>query len=463
MMGRAALAGLALSLFWSAMAGAAVREVTLDESIETAIAHSPSLQAAREAVVASMWDVAAAAGARLPSIGAQATHTKFDKVTVAEIMGQEIPLGEPYQDQVTVTTAIPIDLWKTIGTAKDAADSAYDAARLDYAAALDSLVYQVRSSYLSVLKADAGLKVAEKGLERSNEQLRVAEAALSVGTAAKYDVLRAEVAVAAAKEQVINARNGLELALSAFRTILGGAEVEPTRPPGLEGVSEPPEEPPNLNECLLSAQERRPEILKAGVGIDLAHTGVALAGAGAKPSMGLFWNWSWQGPVSPFGGRSTQWNAVLGLKIPVLDGGITKSKVEAARSQLRAAESGSLGAKLAVDFEVRQAHTNLANAAERHQVAVANLAQAEEAHRLASLRFKEGVATSLEVIDSEVALTAAETALVTAAYDYRIARADLDKATAERSTWPEAAKGALAEYGPSASSDAIAQQTRREQ
>ena len=79
-------------------------------------------------------------------------------------------------------------------------------------------------------------------------------------------------------------------------------------------------------------------------------------------------------------------------------------------------------------------------------VAVKSLAQAEEAHRLASLRFKEGISTSLEVIDTEVALTGAETALVTAVYDHRIAQADLERATAERSSWPGAARKALAEY-----------------
>lgn len=446
---RLAAAGLSAALFLGLASFSAAeqpRRVTLDQSIEIALQNSPALLAAGDAVEAAKWEVAAAAGARLPSIGAEATHTKFDKVTKAEIMGQEIPLGQAYQDQVTVTAALPIDLWKTIGVAKDAADSGYDAARLDYAAALDNLVYEVRSSYLSVLKADAGLKVAEKGLERSNEQLRVAKAALSVGTAARYDVLRAEVALASAKEHVINARNGLALALSAFRTVLGGVEVEPIRPRGLEEISEPSQALLDLDDCLLQAKERRPETLKAKVGIDLAETGVSLAGASAKPSMGLFWNWNWQGPVSPFGGRSTQWNAVLGVRIPVLDGGVTRSKVEAARSQLRAAESGLLGSKLVVDFEVRQAHANLVGAGERYAVAVKSLAQAEEAHRLASLRFKEGVSTSLEVIDTEVALTGAETALVTAAYDHQIAQADLERATAERSSWPGAARKALAEY-----------------
>jgi outer membrane protein TolC len=54
--------------------------------------------------------------------------------------------------------------------------------------------------------------------------------------------------------------------------------------------------------------------------------------------------------------------------------------------------------------------------------------QAEEALRIARVRFQAGMATGVEVTDAEVALTQAKTNQVNAEYDYLLAQAKLEKA-----------------------------------
>ena len=53
-----------------------------------------------------------------------------------------------------------------------------------------------------------------------------------------------------------------------------------------------------------------------------------------------------------------------------------------------------------------------------------NIDQAQKAVRIAQTRFKSGVGTQLELLDTQVAMTRAQTTYAQAMYDYLIARAD---------------------------------------
>jgi outer membrane protein len=58
--------------------------------------------------------------------------------------------------------------------------------------------------------------------------------------------------------------------------------------------------------------------------------------------------------------------------------------------------------------------------------------QAEESLRIANLRYKNGLITNVELTDTELALTQAQTNYSNALNDYIIAIAKLEKATASK-------------------------------
>lgn len=76
-----------------------------------------------------------------------------------------------------------------------------------------------------------------------------------------------------------------------------------------------------------------------------------------------------------------------------------------------------------VTLDVRLAYLDLGDAARRIEVLQKAREQAREGLRLAQLRYKAGVATNLEVLSAELALTQAETKAVEADYGYRLAKA----------------------------------------
>jgi len=79
-------------------------------------------------------------------------------------------------------------------------------------------------------------------------------------------------------------------------------------------------------------------------------------------------------------------------------------------------------------LEVRQAYLKSEEAKERIEVSKAAVTQAEEGLRIAEIRYENGVAPSVEILDAQTALTQARTNYVQAMVDYKSAIIELKKA-----------------------------------
>jgi outer membrane protein TolC len=82
-----------------------------------------------------------------------------------------------------------------------------------------------------------------------------------------------------------------------------------------------------------------------------------------------------------------------------------------------------------IDFEQQQAQISLQNAVDDLEVQQENMALAQEIFRVAQVKYKEGVGSTLEVVDAETAYKEAETNYYGALYDALVAKVDFDKAT----------------------------------
>ena len=90
--------------------------------------------------------------------------------------------------------------------------------------------------------------------------------------------------------------------------------------------------------------------------------------------------------------------------------------------------------KLNVSSSVQTAIHNMTEAYTRIKSNEASVNLAEESLRLANIRYKEDIGTLVEVLNAETLLTTARTNEVNALYDYAVAKAAYEQATA---TQPE--------------------------
>jgi outer membrane protein TolC len=83
---------------------------------------------------------------------------------------------------------------------------------------------------------------------------------------------------------------------------------------------------------------------------------------------------------------------------------------------------------LAVDVEVRRSHSSLIEAWELVDASGKVVEQADEALRLAQVRYDAGTATQLDLLTSQVELTRAKLNQLQAYYRYNVALAAMRKA-----------------------------------
>jgi hypothetical protein len=118
----------------------------------------------------------------------------------------------------------------------------------------------------------------------------------------------------------------------------------------------------------------------------------------------------------------------VNLSVPVFDGLQKKNKAEQSRINLMKIDNGMKQLENVIDFEVRQANINLANAFENYGIQKRNLKLAEEVVRVSKIKYKQGVGSNLEVTNAEASLKESQTNFYTALYDFIIAKIDLEKA-----------------------------------
>jgi len=85
-----------------------------------------------------------------------------------------------------------------------------------------------------------------------------------------------------------------------------------------------------------------------------------------------------------------------------------------------------------VAFEVRRRHVDARAAYATLDVAKSGLAAAEEAHRIQSVRFEQGAATTTDVLDAETDVARARSQQVVARYEYFVSLVALARAVGER-------------------------------
>jgi len=274
------------------------------------------------------------------------------------------------------------------------------------------IALQVAQQYLEVLRARALVKLQERVLERAKRLLEAAEAGYKAGTAAKLDVLRAQVQVRNAEVDLLAAKNQERIAMLTLRNLMGVSDdfvFEIAEP------AEEPYEPPSLTECLAQALRQRPEVKEAEYQRESANIAKQLARINTLPLVNVSGSYNRYPSTTRI--TDKEWALNLIVSYPIFDGGRVRAELEQAKLQV---EQADLNMKRTLDnirLQVQQAYSNWQNAKERLSAAQEAVKEASETARLTEEAYKAGAVSLIDVINAQVALAQAETQEIQARYD----------------------------------------------
>ncbi len=410
----------------------AVVSLSLREAVARALESNESLRAAAAAVEAARAGADETRAGRLPSLGLSGRYARnfllpsFFINMDGQFTKLEIGADNDFQGQAAATW----NLW-TAGrqsAAEAAARAATAAAAGGEAAAADLVRLGAREAYCGALLAASQVAIAEHSLRQSQETVRVTEAAFAEGTASRFDCLRAGVELSNRQPQLHAARNDLALALALLSRRCGlPPDVSLALTDSLAAVAAPAaldslQALARVSSPRLKALAHAEAARRATVSLERAARGPVVQLSSAYAVEG---QWS-DGVTPPSENIAKSANVALGVQWPLFDGFRTRARTARAAADLRSAEAARQQAERDLDLAVREAWLTLANARARLEGRREAVALAQEAYRLAGVRLASGVATRLEALDAETALTVARAQLAAALYDCNVAQARLE-------------------------------------
>lgn len=403
--------------------------LALPEAVAEGVRNHPLVQMSEAQVASARALAGASRGALGPRLTVTARHARTGPIPTFEVDTpdgpQTVSVGTPQTTTGALALALPLDWSGQLRTAADAqslqalaVESVHDRVVLDVA-----LLVEVQ--FLAVLRAQALQAVAEASLAADEEHLRVAKARHDAGAAPEFDVLRVEVEVADGRQALVAAQAAVLTAETALNRALGrpvdGALMLDTASAGAAALRMP-------DDPMAAALGRRPELAEAQAQRRAAQLGIKLAGSGRAPVVSLGGDYDFDANPSGFAGRPMFWNLSLTVALPIFDSGVTRARQASAAALLAATDARVRDVEAQVALEVRTARLDLGAAEERVLAVETAVAQAEEALRIARVRYEAGLGTPVELTDATVALTRVRTNQVNAQYDVLLSRARLRRA-----------------------------------
>ncbi|MBY0337968.1 MAG: TolC family protein, partial [Acetobacteraceae bacterium] len=140
------------------------------------------------------------------------------------------------------------------------------------------------AAYRTLLQAQEQLRISTESLRRARDLVEVTRALVAAGRQAQVEIIQAETRVAQQELSLLSARNALSAARLALLTLLAldpGSPIWAVERPSAETVTV------DLNRALSVAQNTRPSLLVAQLGIETARLGVEQARNGRLWDVGV--------------------------------------------------------------------------------------------------------------------------------------------------------------------------------
>ncbi len=405
----------AAALPFIADAGAA--ELTLHSALSRMEENSPALRSAREGVNAADAGVEAKRSGWLPEIAATATYGYRDRVS--EMSGMQFMPNDSYDARISASMML-FDFGRTAKSV-NIATSGRNAAGYRLALTQRELSWATIQIFYDMLFLREAVGVQDKEITALEKNLDITMKRYREGVATRFDILSTEVRLASARNRKLDLETELanqEISLCRLAAIADGEPLE------LKGSFSMAEEPGLAPAPESEAIQNRLEVKLATENARAAHEKKSLAERQGLPKITGSVSWGSSNGWLPdtddpdLGTMRTSTTAGLQLELPLFTGFRTAAGRREALAMQRAAEQDRIEAEQRVRAEVRQASRALKTSREKITTTALQVEQARLAAENARIRHLNGLATTLDLLDTEASLAEAELGNLQARYTF---------------------------------------------
>ncbi len=386
-----------------------VQDPRLREVVALALANNRDLRLAVLNIDAARAQHRISDAARLPTVAASAGSTGSRSSTAAGGSGE---VSRQLSASLGIT-AWELDLWGRLGQLRDAALSSYLATEATRDAVQSTLIAEVAQAWLAVQANQSLAQLAQQTRDSRQRSLDLTQRRYDAGAVSGLDLAAAQAALETARGDAASAQSSLAQSRNALR-LLVGAEVPATLLP-VVGDSANAVALATVPEGLSSqVLLQRPDVKAADRAVQAALARVGAARAALLPTITLTAS---VGSASTelkdlFSAGSGTWSLAPSLRLPLLDGGSSRTAVEVAEIN-RQIEFTTYEQTVQTAFrEVADALAVRGQIDTRVQAQVQLVGAYQRSLSLTEQRYQAGEISALSVLDAQRSLYTAQQALI---------------------------------------------------
>ncbi|MFP8835596.1 efflux transporter outer membrane subunit [Hydrogenophaga sp. XSHU_21] len=375
---------------------------------------SPALRSLIERALANNRDLRVAA-LNIERVRAQyqiQRANQFPTVNAAAIGNRQSTEGGDIESTYSVGLAVSaweIDFFGRLGALKEAALAEYLASEQARNAAQTSLVASVARTWLSLQANEALLSITRQTQATREDSLRLTRLRFENGAASALDLRQAESLAATARAALAQQQRARALDVNALNLLVGETVPGDLLQPADADAAVLADVPAGLPSDLLT---RRADIRQAEQSLVAANANIGAARAAFFPRISL---------TASVGSASTElsglfkdgsWGFTLNPQalLPIFDAGRNRAGLASAEATRNIAIAQYEKAIQTAFREVADALAGRATLADQLQAQRDQVAAETDRLRLADLRYRNGVASFLDVLDAQRSLFAAQQA-----------------------------------------------------
>lgn len=343
------------------------------------------------------------------AVGAQGTRGRLPGDLNAS--GQSA-IGSEYQAYVGLTSW-ELDLWGRVRSLEDAALQNWLATDAAQRGVQIAVVAQVADGYLTLRELDERVALARQTVATREESFRIFSRRQQVGAISRLELTQVGILLTQAQTLLAQLQQARALQSHALAQLVGTPLELAPDPARFDDEAIFAELRIGLPSELLA---NRPDIVAAEHRLRAANASIGAARAAFFPRIALTGNW---GSASAeldnlFHSGSETWSFVPSLSLPIFDGGRRRASLDVSAVRRDIAVADYEKTIQAAFREVADALATRHWLTEQVRLQQATLAAQTERARLATLRYDNGSAAYLEVLDAQRDLLSAQQQVVQA-------------------------------------------------
>ena len=288
------------------------------------------------------------------------------------------------------------------------------------------LVYQAVQAYYGTLLAQRQVQVAEAGVETAQAIEASSRARVESGMVVESDLLSAQVATAARRQELISAQNELSLARTQLALAVGVSSDALFDPQ--EALTDRSFSPPPVAELEAIAIEKRPDLKRIESERSAQAKSVSMAKGAFAPRLNVFGSWQTDSPNPGWNGGNN-WLAGAELQFDLFDGDSKRANLAMQKAVQEKATAMRDSFHDQIRLQVRKAYYEYDAAQQQVSVARTAIAQAEESLRINQDRYDGGLSTISDLLRVQEATQRAKVDYWLAVYRVQTSYAGVELAT----------------------------------